>query len=74
LQFQQSLGSQELNFVDQQAGPLGGTMRCAEHAPMTTCMWTVDGAFGMNMVFQQDLAQAAATTLRVREAIETHAS
>ena len=72
--FQQSLGSEELNFVDQQAGPLGGTMRCAEHAPMTTCMWTVDGAFGMNMVFQQDLAQAAATTLRVREAIETHAS
>lgn len=72
--FQQSLGSQELNFVDQPAGPLGGTMRCAEHAPMTTCMWTVDGAFGMNMVFQQDLAQAAATTLKVREAIETHAS
>ena len=70
--FQQSLGSQELNFVDQPAGPLGGTMRCAEHAPMTTCMWTVDGAFGMNMVFQQDLAQAAATTLKVREAIETH--
>ena len=28
--FQQSLGSQELNFVDQPAGPLGGTMRCAE--------------------------------------------
>ena len=72
--FQQSLGSQELNFVDQPAGPLGGTMRCAEHAPMTTCMWTVDGAFGMNMVFQQDLAQAAATTLKVREAIETHTS
>jgi len=70
--FQQSLGSQELNFVDQPAGPLGGTMRCAEQAPMTTCMWTVDSAFGMNMVFQQDLAQAAATTLRVREAIETH--
>jgi hypothetical protein len=42
---------------------------------MTTCMWTVDGAFGMNMVFQQqDLAQAAATTLRVRDAIEVHAS
>ena len=60
--------------MDQPAGPLGGTMRCAEHTPMTTCMWTVDGAFGMNMVFQQDLAQAAATTLRVREAIETHAS
>jgi hypothetical protein len=72
--FQQSLGSQELNFVDQPAGPLGGTMRCAEHAPMTTCMWTVDGAFGMNMVFQQDLAQAAATTLKVRDAIETHTS
>ena len=72
--FQQSLGSEELHFVDQPSGPLGGTMRCAEHSPMTTCMWTVDGAFGMNMVFQQDLAQAAATTLRVREAIETHAS
>jgi hypothetical protein len=72
--FQQSLGSQELNFVDQPAGPLGGTMRCAEQAPMTTCMWTVDGAFGMNLVFQQDLAQAAATTLKVREAIETHTS
>jgi hypothetical protein len=71
--FQQSLGSQELTFVDQPAGPLGGPMRCAEHAPMATCMWTVDGAFGMNMVFQQDLASAAATTLRVREAIETHA-
>ena len=70
--FQQSLGSQELNFVDQPAGPLGGTMRCAEHSPMATCMWSVDGAFGMNMVFQQDLAQASATTLRVREAIETH--
>ena len=70
--FQQSLGSQELEFVDQPAGPLGGTMRCAEHAPMTTCMWSVEGAFGMNMVFQQDLAQGAATTLRVREAIETH--
>ena len=71
--FQQSLGSQELTFVDQPAGPLGGTMRCAEHSPMATCMWSVDGAFGMNMVFQQDLAQAAATTLRVREAIsETH--
>ena len=65
-------GSQELDFVDQPAGPLGGTMRCAEHSPMATCMWSVDGAFGMNMVFQQDLAQAAATTLRVREAIETH--
>ena len=61
-------------FVDQPAGPLGGTMRCAEHTPMTTCMWSVDGAFGMNMVFQQDLAQAAATTLRVRDAIEIHAS
>jgi hypothetical protein len=72
--FQQSLGSQELTFVDQPAGPLGGTMRCAEHAPMATCMWTVDGGFGMNMVFQQDLASAAATTLRVREAIETHTS
>ena len=72
--FQQSLGSGELTFVDQPAGPLGGTMRCAEHTPMTTCMWTVDGAFGMNMVFQQDLAQAAATTLKVREAIETHTS
>ena len=70
--FQQSLGSQELQFVDQPAGPLGGTMRCAQHEPMTTCMWTVDGAFGMNMVFQQDLAQAAATTLKVRDAIETH--
>ena len=66
--FQQSLGSKELTFVDQPAGPLGGTMRCAEHSPMATCMWRVDGAFGMNMVFQQDLAQAAATTLRVREA------
>lgn len=71
--FQQSMGSGELTFVDQPAGPLGGTMRCAEHAPMTTCMWTVEGAFGMNMVFQQDLTQAAATTLRVRDAIETHA-
>ena len=70
--FQQSLGSRELEFVDQPAGPLGGTMRCAAHAPMTTCMWSVEGGFGMNMVFQQDLTQAAATTLRVREAIETH--
>jgi len=73
--FQQSLGAQGLEFVDQPAGPLGGTMRCAQQTPMTTCMWTVDGAFGMNMVFQQqDLAQAAATTLRVRDAIEVHAS
>lgn len=70
--FQQSLGSRELEFVDQPAGPLGGTMRCAEHAPMTTCMWSVEGAFGMNMMFQQDLAQGAAATLRVREAMETH--
>jgi hypothetical protein len=72
--FQQSLGAQGLEFVDQPAGPLGGTMRCAQQTPMTTCMWTVDGAFGMNMVFQQDLAQAAATTLRVRDAVEVHAS
>jgi hypothetical protein len=72
--FQQSLGAQGLEFVDQPAGPLGGTMRCAQQTPMTTCMWTVDGAFGMNMVFQQDLAQAAAATLRVRDAIEVHAS
>jgi hypothetical protein len=73
--FQQSLGVQGLEFVDQPAGPLGGTMRCAQQTPMTTCMWTVDGAFGMNMVFQQqDLAQAAAATLRVRDAIEVHAS
>jgi hypothetical protein len=72
--FQQSLGVQGLEFVDQPAGPLGGTMRCAQQTPMTTCMWTVDGAFGMNMVFQQDLAQAAETTLRVRDAIEVHAS
>ena len=72
--FQQSLGAQGLEFVDQPAGPLGGTMRCAQQTPMTTCMWTVDGAFGMNMVFQQDLAQAAEATLRVRDAIEVHAS
>ena len=72
--FQQSLGAQGLEFVDQPAGPLGGTMRCAQQTPMTTCMWTVDGAFGMNMVFQQDLAKAAAATLRVRDAIEVHAS
>ena len=72
--FQQSLGAQALEFVDQPAGPLGGTMRCAQQTPMTTCMWTVGGAFGMNMVFQQDLAQAAAATLRVRDAIEVHAS
>ena len=73
--FQQSLGAQGLEFVDQPAGPLGGTMRCAQQTPMLTCMWTVDGAFGMNMVFQQqDLAQAAAATLRVRDAIEVHAS
>jgi hypothetical protein len=72
--FQQSLGAQGLEFVDQPAGPLGGTMRCAQQTPMSTCMWTVDGAFGMNMVFQQDLAQAAETTLRVRDAIEVHAS
>jgi hypothetical protein len=72
--FQQSLGVQGLEFVDQPAGPLGGTMRCAQQTPMTTCMWTVDGAFGMNMVFQQDLAQAAETTLRVRDAVEVHAS
>ncbi len=72
--FQQSLGAQALEFVDQPAGPLGGTMRCAQQTPMTTCMWTVDGAFGMNIVFQQDLAQAAAATLRVRDAIEVHAS
>lgn len=70
--FQNSLGPQELTFVDQPAGPLGGTMRCAQHAPMTTCMWAVDGAFGLNVVFEQDLAQAAATTVRVREAVEIH--
>jgi hypothetical protein len=57
-------------FVDQPAGPLGGTMRCAETDGMSMCLWGADGTFGMNMVYNQNLADAAATTLRVREAVE----
>jgi hypothetical protein len=72
--FQNSLDSQNVVFVDQPAGPLGGKMRCAQHSPMVTCIWSVGNAFGMNMMVEQDLAQGAATTLRVRDAIETHSS
>jgi hypothetical protein len=64
----------DVAFVDQPAGPLGGTMRCAETASMTMCLWGADGAFGMNMVYNQNLAEAAATTLRVREAVEKHSA
>ena len=72
---QQSAGAEGINFVDQPAGPLGGTMRCATNGPaFTVCIWGVDGAFGMNMVYDQDLAGAAATTLKVREAVEVHAN
>jgi hypothetical protein len=72
--FQNSLNSQNIVFVDQPAGPLGGKMRCAQHSPMVTCIWSVGGAFGMNMMFEQDLTKGAATTLRVRDAIETHST
>ena len=72
---QQSARAEGINFVDQPAGPLGGTMRCATNGPaFTVCIWGVDGAFGMNMVYNQDVAGAAATTLRVREAVEVHAN
>jgi hypothetical protein len=72
---QQSAGAEGINFVDQPSGPLGGTMRCATNGPaFTVCIWGVDGAFGMNMVYNQDLAGAAATTLKVREAVEVHAN
>jgi hypothetical protein len=69
--FQGSLG-ENVEFVDQPAGPLGGKMRCAEHPAMTTCVWSVSGAFGVTMTFEQDLTTAAATALVVREAVETH--
>jgi hypothetical protein len=72
---QQSAGAEGITFVDQPAGPLGGTMRCATNGPaLTVCIWGVEGAFGMNMVYNQDLAGAAATTLKVREAVEVHAN
>ena len=72
---QQSAGAQGITFVDQPAGPLGGTMRCAANGQaFTVCIWGTDGAFGMNMVYNQDLAGAAATTLLVREAVEVHAN
>lgn len=71
---QQSAGTQQITFVDQPAGPLGGTMRCADGQAFSVCIWGGEGVFGMNMVYGQDLAQAAATTLRVREAVEIHAS
>jgi hypothetical protein len=64
----------DVAFVDQPAGPLGGTMRCAETDGMTMCLWGADGTFGMNMVYNQNLAEAAATTLRVREAVEKHSA
>lgn len=64
----------DVAFVDQPAGPLGGIMRCAETDGMTMCLWGADGAFGMNMVYNQNLAEAAATTLRVREAVEKHSA
>jgi hypothetical protein len=60
--------------VEQPAGPLGGTMRCAEAAGFTVCMWGVEGPFGMNMVYGQGLVQSAVTTVRMREAVEIHAS
>jgi hypothetical protein len=69
--FQGSLG-ETVDFVDQPAGPLGGKMRCAEHQAMTTCVWSVSGAFGVTMTFEQDLTTAAAAALVVREAVETH--
>jgi hypothetical protein len=69
--FQGSLG-ETVDFVDQPAGPLGGKMRCAEHPAMATCVWSVSGAFGVTMTFEQDLTTAAATALVVREAVETH--
>jgi hypothetical protein len=47
-------------------------MRCGEHTGMTTCVWSVEGAFGVNVTYEQDLTKAAATTLVVREAVETH--
>lgn len=69
--FQSSLG-QNVDFVDQPAGPLGGKMRCGEHPAMSTCVWSVAGSFGVNVAFEQDVTKAAATTLAVREAVETH--
>ena len=71
---QNSLGAENLTFVDQPAGPLGGLMRCAEHKPTAICIWAVDGAFGMNTLPEQDLTQAGATTARVREAVEIHSN
>jgi len=70
----QQSAAQGVTFVDQPAGPLGGTMRCAETEGVTVCLWGVGGAFGMNMVYNENLADAAATTLRVREAVEIHSA
>lgn len=70
---QQSAGAQELDFVDSPAGPLGGTMRCAENgAQFTACLWGTEGAFGINIVYGEGLAEAAATTVRVRQEVEIH--
>jgi hypothetical protein len=59
----QQSAAQGVMFV-QPAGPLGVTMRCAVTDGFTVCLWGADGAFGMNMVYNQNLADAAATTLR----------
>jgi hypothetical protein len=70
---QQSAGAQELDFVDSPAGPLGGRMRCAENgAQFTACLWGTEGAFGINIVYGERLAEAAATTVRVRQVVEIH--
>ena len=75
LGMQQSAGAQQIDFQDQPAGPLGGSLRCAENGPtFTVCLWGVDGAFGINIVYGEALSRAAATTLRVRQAVEKHAN
>jgi hypothetical protein len=36
------------------------------------CLWGVEGAFGINIVYGEAIGDAAATTVRVRQAVETH--
>ncbi len=70
---QQSAGTTQLDFVDKPAGPLGGSMRCAESTQQfTACIWGTEGAFGINIVYGEGVTKAAATTVRVRQAVEIH--
>jgi hypothetical protein len=73
LGMQQSAGAEPIDFKEQSPGPLGGSMRCAQSGQQfTVCLWGVEGAFGINIVYGEAIGDAAATTVRVRQAVETH--